>query len=52
MSEENVEIRAAFNEAFNDRDFDGALRYLDRAVEIYPGVQAPDHDSKLLGHEG
>src|SRR4051812_36544003 len=52
MSEENVEILGAFYEAFNDRDFDDALRYLDRAVEIDPGVQAPDHDSKLLGPEG
>ena len=52
MSKENVETIAAFANAFNDRDFDGALRYLDRAVEIEPGVQAPDHDSKLRGHEG
>ena len=22
------------------------------AVEINPGVMAPDHDSKLLGHDG
>jgi ketosteroid isomerase-like protein len=52
MSQENVEILIAFNEAFNDRDFDDAVRYLDRAVEIYPGVPAPDHGSKLRGHEG
>ena len=37
---------------FNDRDFDGAVRYLDRAIEINTGVMAPDHDSKLLGHDG
>jgi ketosteroid isomerase-like protein len=52
MSEENVEILRAFAEAFNARDFDDAQRYLDPAVEINPGVQAPDHDSKLLGHQG
>ena len=52
MSEENIKILRAFNEAFNDRDFDDALQYMDRNVEIYPGVMAPDHDSKLLGHEG
>src|SRR5689334_22273559 len=52
MSQENVETLRAFYEAFNGHDFDDALRYLDRAVEIEPGVQAPDHDSKLLGHQG
>ena len=52
MSERNVNILNASYEAFNDRDFDDALRYLDRAVEIDPGVRAPDRDSKLLGHEG
>jgi ketosteroid isomerase-like protein len=52
MSQENVEILNAFYEAFNDHDFEDALRYLDRAVEIAPGVLGPDHDSKLRGHEG
>src|SRR5690242_4918644 len=52
MSEENVEILRAFYEAYNDRDFDGALRYLDRAIEINPGVLGPDHDSKLRGDGG
>jgi hypothetical protein len=52
MPQEKLEILRAFYEAFNDRDFDDALRYLDRAVEIEPGVRAPDHDSKLVGHEG
>src|SRR5690349_20624675 len=52
MSQENVEILRAFYGAFNGHDFDDALRYLDRAVEIDPGVRAPDRDSKLLGHEG
>ena len=47
-----MEILRAFVEAFNDRDFDGATQYLDQAVEINPGVRAPDHDAKLLGHEG
>jgi ketosteroid isomerase-like protein len=52
MSQEDIKILRAFNEAFNHRDFDDATKYLDRAVEIYPGVMAPDHDSKLFGHEG
>ncbi len=52
MSEENIKVLGAFNEAFNQRDFDDAGQYLDQAVEIYPGVKAPDHDSKLLGHDG
>jgi hypothetical protein len=52
MSQENVEILRGFYEAFNDHDFDDALQYLDRAVEIDPGVRAPDRDSKLLGHAG
>ena len=52
MSQEDIKILRAFNEAFNRRDFDDATKYLDRAVEIYPGVMAPDHDSKLFGHEG
>ena len=52
MSAEDITILGALTEAFNDRDFDAPLQYMDRAVEIYPGVRAPDHDSKLLGHEG
>jgi ketosteroid isomerase-like protein len=52
MSEETIKALGAFNEAFNQRDFDDAEQYLDRAVEINPGVMAPDHDSKLLGHDG
>ncbi len=52
MSQEDVEILRAFYDAFNRRDFDDATQYLDRAVEIDPGVMAPDHDSKLLGPEG
>ena len=52
MSQENVEIVRALTEAFNHRDFDDATQYMDRAVEIHPGVMAPDHDSILVGHEG
>ena len=52
MSEENIKVLGTFNEAFNQRDFDYAAQYLERAVEINPGVMAPDHDSKLLGHDG
>jgi ketosteroid isomerase-like protein len=52
MSQENVEILSAMYEAFNRRDYDDALRYVDPRVELYPGVIAPDHDTQLLGHRG
>ena len=52
MSQESVQVLGAFYEAFNKRDFDDALQYLDQAVEINPGVRGPDHDPKLLGHDG
>src|SRR5947208_3484935 len=52
MSAEDMKILDAFAKAFNDHDFDDALRYLDRSVEIAPGVLAPDHEPKLRGHEG
>jgi len=52
MSQENVTVLGAFVEAFNHRNFDDAAQYLDRAVEINPGVQAPDHESRLVGREG
>ena len=52
MSEENIAILGAMYDAFNLRAFDDALRYVDPEVELYPGVIAPDHDGKLLGHAG
>ncbi len=52
MSQENVEILGAMYAAFNRRDFDDAMRYVDPEVVIYPGVVAPDHDAQLLGHRG
>ena len=52
MSEEDIKILGALYEACNHRDFDGAVQYMDRAVEIGLGVRAPDRDSALLGHDG
>jgi ketosteroid isomerase-like protein len=52
MSQENVEILGAMYAAFNRREFDDALRYLDTELEFYPGVLAPDHDARFLGRQG
>jgi ketosteroid isomerase-like protein len=52
MSQENVEILRLFYEAFNRRDFDDALHYMDPEVELYPGVMAPDQDPRFLGRQG
>jgi ketosteroid isomerase-like protein len=52
MSQENVENLDAMLAAFNRRDFDQSMRYLDPDVEINPGVMAPDHDAQLIGHRG
>ena len=52
MSQENVEILRAFYEAWNRGDINEALTYVDRGVEVNPGVQAPDADTRYLGREG
>ena len=52
MSQENLEILRRVNEAFNRRHVDDALQYLDPEVELHPGVQVPDEESRYLGREG
>jgi ketosteroid isomerase-like protein len=52
MSLQNVEIVRRFYRAFNRRDFDDAVKYLDRQVELIPGVTAPDAEARYLGHQG
>ena len=38
MSQENLETLKRLNEAFNRRDIDGAVQYLDPEVELHPGI--------------
>jgi ketosteroid isomerase-like protein len=52
MSQENVEILRCLNEAFNRRDIDDAIQYLDPEVELHPGVQVPDEESQYRGRDG
>jgi ketosteroid isomerase-like protein len=52
MSEENLEILRCLNKAFNRRDIDDAIQYLDPEVELHPGVQVPDEESQYLGRDG
>src|SRR5947209_749020 len=48
----NLEILRPFYEAFNRRDYDALLRYLDPEVALYPAVPLPDADTEYLGHVG
>jgi ketosteroid isomerase-like protein len=52
MAKENVENLRLMYEAFNRRDFDGALQYFDPEVEFYPGILPPDQDADYLGRQG
>jgi ketosteroid isomerase-like protein len=52
MPQENLEILGAFYEAWNRGDIDDALTYVDPDVEVYPGVQAPDAETRYLGRQG
>ena len=52
MSQENLETLKRLNEAFNRRDIDGAVQYLDPEVELHPGIQVPDEESRYLGRDG
>jgi ketosteroid isomerase-like protein len=52
MSQENVEVLGAFYEAWNCGDIDQGLTYVDPDVEVYPGVQAPDAETRYLGRQG
>jgi len=46
------EVLLLFSDAFNRGDYDDGLDYMDPAVELYPGVLAPDQDTRFVGHEG
>jgi ketosteroid isomerase-like protein len=52
MSQHNLETLRRLNEAFNRRDIDDAVQYLDPEVELRPGVQVPDEESRYLGRDG
>jgi ketosteroid isomerase-like protein len=52
MPQDNLEVLRRLNEAFNRRDVDGAMQYLDPEVELHPGVQVPDEESRYLGRDG
>jgi ketosteroid isomerase-like protein len=52
MSQENVEIVRDLVEAWNRRDFEGVLGYIDRRVEFHPGLLPPGEDTEYLGREG
>ncbi len=52
MSQKDVEILRLLIEAFNRRDIDDALRYMDPKVELYPGILAPDQPTRYLGCQG
>ena len=50
MSQENVEILRLFYEA--EPDGEDVLQYLDPAVELYPGIEAPDQGMRYVGWDG
>jgi SnoaL-like domain len=52
MSEEHLEILRLLNEAFNSRDIDAGLRFIDPEVELYPGIDVPDEGPLYLGRQG
>jgi ketosteroid isomerase-like protein len=52
MSQEKIDTLRAFYEAFNRRDFDAALQYMDPEVEIHPGVAGADVSSVYRGRDG
>jgi ketosteroid isomerase-like protein len=52
MPQENVEVLRRLNDAFNRRDVDDAMRHLHPDVELHPGVQVPDEESRYVGRDG
>ena len=51
MAGENVENLRLMYEAFNRRDFDGAVAYFDPEVEFYPGILPPDQEAGYRGRQ-
>jgi ketosteroid isomerase-like protein len=52
MSDENDQILRHLFEAWNRRDFEAAVRYLDPDVEFHPGLLPPGEDREYQGREG
>jgi hypothetical protein len=52
MSRENLDVLRRLNEAFNRRDVDAAVQCLDPEVELHPGIQVPDEESRYIGRDG
>ena len=53
MSEENLQILQALDEAWNGKDFEnGVIRYFDPEVQFNPGLLPPGEDTHYLGREG
>ena len=50
MSEENIEVLRLFYEG--EPDGEDVLQYLDPAVELYPGIEAPDQGMRYVGWDG
>ena len=50
MSPNNLDILRAAYEA--EPDGEDVLQYLDPAVELYPGIETPDQDTRYVGHDG
>ena len=50
MSLDNLDTLRAFYEA--EPDGEDVLQYLDPAVELYPGIRAPDQGTRYVGWDG
>jgi hypothetical protein len=50
MAPDNLDTLRAFYDA--DPDGDDILQYLDQAVELYPGIDAPDQGMRYVGRDG
>jgi hypothetical protein len=51
MSQENVETLRAMMAAFNRRDFEDGVRYVDPEVELHPGLTELDVKSRYRGRD-
>jgi ketosteroid isomerase-like protein len=51
MSQENIETLRAMMAAFNRRDFDAGVRYVDPGVALHPGITELDVKSRYRGHD-
>jgi ketosteroid isomerase-like protein len=51
MSRENVETLRAMMAAFNRRDFEDSVRYVDPEVELHPGITELDVNGRYRGRD-